>query len=92
MTKKELVLHIIGKLKPYWDKAAALEVVVPFCTDDDALLDMVLTALYQWVKDVWHIQWQAQFERSIDVINKIRAQESASADASVDIDTLLKDI
>jgi hypothetical protein len=90
MTKKQYIIEIFKKLKPYRPVLEEYLVLIQSlsCTDQD--IEDIFVILERHVQDIQNEELRSEIQKTFDLIKKIHAIEQLSIQQDLkDIDTLL---
>jgi len=75
MNKKDLLISVLTKIQPYWDRAASLLGVVKNFDLPDSMLDIVLTPINTAVGHLKDKKLQGILQQQLESIKTLRKKE-----------------
>lgn len=91
MTKKELIIILLTKLKPHRSLAEGFLIVVEW-SQDEQFVDQLLIQIHQAMKNTNKENGNKHLQKSLTVLEKIKMQEAKEVYSEEDLEDLLASI
>lgn len=91
MTKKQLIITLLTKLKPHRPLAEGFLIVVEW-SDDEKIVDQLLVIIHQAMEASNKETANKQLKQSLTVLQKIKMQEAKEVYTEEDLEDLLASI
>lgn len=90
--KKQLLIKVLEKLKPYWDLAEGILALIESTYADEKLFDWIIHVINTSIKTVKNKTNRQKMQKWLEKIQEIKAMEDAEKSWERDVEELLADI